>query len=51
MTQGEERLDSQAWRRRILHVAARHRIKHPRGNRQLKAIWEFDDQTFCGLPS
>jgi hypothetical protein len=51
MAQGTEGLDSQAGHRRILHVAARDGIKHPRGNRQLKAIREFDDQTLCGLPS
>jgi hypothetical protein len=43
--QGQEGLDHQAWRRRIVHKATRDRIEHPRGNRQLKALREFDDQT------
>ncbi len=51
IAQGQEGLDGQAWRRRIVHVAARERIEHPRGNRQLKAILEFDDQTLRGLTS
>ena len=44
-----EGLDGQAWRRRIVHEAARDRIEHPRGNSQLQAILEFDDQTIRGL--
>jgi hypothetical protein len=51
IAQDAEGLNSQAGHRRILHVAARDGIEHPRGNRQLKAIWEFDDQTLSGLPS
>jgi hypothetical protein len=43
--QGQEGLDRQAWCRRIVHKATRDWIEHPRGNRQLKAILEFDDQT------
>ena len=49
--QGEEGFNSQAGRRRIVHEAACERIKHPRGNRQLKTILEFDDQTLRGLPA
>jgi hypothetical protein len=49
--QGQEGFNGQAWRRRIVHEAACDGIEHPRGNRQLKAIREFDDQTLCGLPS
>ena len=49
--QGQEGLDGQAWRRRIVHEAAGQRIEHPRGNSQLKAILELDDQTLRGLPS
>jgi hypothetical protein len=49
--QGQEGLDGQAWRRRIVHEAAYERIEHPRGNSQLKAILEFDDQTLRGLTS
>ena len=51
VTQRQEGLDRQTWCRRIIHEAARDGIEHPRGNRQLKAVREFDDQTFCGLPS
>ena len=47
--QGQEGLDGQAWRRGIVHEAARDGIEHPRGNSQLKAIREFDDQTMRGL--
>jgi hypothetical protein len=47
--QGQKGLDGQAWRRRIMHEAARDGIEHPRRNRQLKAILEFDDQTLRGL--
>ena len=49
IAQGQEGLDGQTWRRRIVHEAARDRIEHPRGNSQLKAIREFDDQTLRGL--
>ena len=49
IAQGQEGLDGQTWRRRIVHEAARDRIAHPRGNRQRKAILEFDDQTLRGL--
>lgn len=49
IAQGQEGLDGQAWRRRIVHEAARDWIEHPRGNSQLKAILEFDDQTIRGL--
>ena len=41
--QGQEGLDRQAWRRRIVHQATRDRIEHPRRNRQLQAILEFND--------
>jgi hypothetical protein len=51
ITQRQEGLDRQPWHRRITHEAACAGIKHPRGNRQLKAIREFDDQTLCSLPS
>ena len=51
IAQGHEGLDGQTWRWRIVHEAACERIKHPRGNRQLKAILEFDDQTLRGLPA
>ena len=47
--QGQEGLDRQAWRGRIVHKATRDRIEHPRRNRQLQAILEFDDQTIRGL--
>jgi hypothetical protein len=47
--QGQEALDGQAWRRRIVHKAARDGIEHPRGNGQLKAILEFNDHTIRGL--
>ena len=47
--QGQEGVDGQTWRRRIVHEAARDRIEHPRGHRELKAILEFDDQTLRGL--
>ena len=49
--QGQEGFDRQTWRRGITHEAACDGIEHPRGNRQLKAIREFDDQTLGGLPS
>jgi hypothetical protein len=49
MAQGAEGLNSQTGHRCILHVAARDGIEHPRGNRQLQAILEFDDQTLRGL--
>jgi hypothetical protein len=51
IAQGQEGLDSQTWRRRLVHEAARDRLEHPRRNRQLKAILEFDDQTLRGLTS
>ena len=51
IAQGHEGLDGQTWRRRIVHEAACEWIKHPCGNRQLKAILEFDDQTLRGLTS
>jgi hypothetical protein len=51
ITQRQEGLDRQTWRRRIIHEVACDGIEHPRGNCQLKAIREFDDQTFCGLPA
>ena len=47
--QGQEGVDGQTWRRRIVHEAARNGIEHPRGNRQLKAILKFDDHTIRGL--
>jgi len=43
--QGQEGLNAEAWCRRIAHVAACQRIEHPRGDGQLKAILELDDQT------
>ena len=49
--QGQEGLDTQAWCRRIAHAAACERIEHPRGNGQLKAILEFDDETIRSLTS
>ena len=49
--QDPEGLDGQAWHRRIMHLAARERIEHPCGNRELKTILEFDDQTLGVLPS
>jgi len=51
ITQRQEGLDRQTWRRRITHEVACDGIEHPRGNRQLKALWEFDDQTLGGLPA
>ena len=51
IAQGQEGLDAQARRRCIAHAAARQRIKHPRGNSQLKALLELDDQTLRGLTS
>jgi hypothetical protein len=51
IAQSQEGLDGQTWRRRIVHEAACERIEPPRGNSQLKAILEFDDQTLRGLPS
>ena len=47
--QGQEGLDRQAWRRCIVHKATRDWIEHPRRNRQLQAILEFDDQALRGL--
>ena len=47
--QGQEGLDGQAWRRRIVHEAARDWLEHPWGNRQFKAILESDDQAIRGL--
>jgi hypothetical protein len=49
--QGAEGCNSQAGRRRIVHEATREWIEHPRRNRELKTILEFDDQTLRGLPS
>ena len=49
--QGQEGLDGPAWHRRIVSLAARERIKHPRGNSELKTILEFDNQTLRVLPS
>jgi hypothetical protein len=49
ITQGQEGLDAQAWCKRIAHAAARERIEHPRGNGQLQAIRELDDQTIRSL--
>ena len=51
LAQGQEGVNGQTGCRRIVHEAARDRIEHPRGNRELKAIREFDDQTLRGLPS
>jgi hypothetical protein len=51
ITQGQESLDAQEWRRCIVHVAARERIEHPRGQGYLQAILEFNDQTLRGLTS
>jgi hypothetical protein len=51
IAQGQQGLDGQAWSRRIVHEAACERIEHPRGNSQLQAILECDDQTLRGLPS
>lgn len=51
ITQRQEGLDRQTWRRRIIHEVACDRIEHPRGNRQLKALRELDDQTLGGLPA
>jgi hypothetical protein len=51
MTQGQEGLNAQAWRRRIVHVAARQWIEHPRGQGYLQAILEFNDKTIRGLTS
>jgi hypothetical protein len=47
--QGQASLDAQARHRRIAHVVAGQRIEHPRGDSQLKAILELDDQTIRGL--
>jgi hypothetical protein len=49
ITQGQEGLDTQVWCRGIAHAAAREWVEPPRGNSQLKAILEFDDQTLRGL--
>jgi hypothetical protein len=51
IVQGQEGLDGETRCRRIAHAAARERIEHPRGNSQLKAILEFDNQTLRGLTS
>jgi hypothetical protein len=51
IAQGQEGLDAQAWGWRITDVAACQGIEHPRGNRQLKAILECDDQAIRGLTS
>jgi hypothetical protein len=47
--QGQEGLEGQAWRWRIVRAAARDWIKHPRGHSQLQAILELDDHTLRGL--
>ena len=49
IAQGQEGLDAQTWSWRIADVAACQGIEHPRGNGQLKAILELDDQTIRGL--
>jgi hypothetical protein len=49
LTQRQESVDGQTWHVRIVHEAARDRIEHPRGNRELKTILEFDDQTLRDL--
>ena len=46
---GQEGLDAQAGGRRIADMATCHGIEHPRGNGQLQAILELDDQTIRGL--
>ena len=51
VVQGQEGLDGETWGRRIVHVAARERIEHPRGKSQLKAILAFENQTLRGLTS
>jgi hypothetical protein len=48
-TQGKESFDAQARHRRIAHVVAGQRIEHPRGDSQLQAILELDDQAIGGL--
>ena len=45
IAQGQEGPDGQPWRRRIAHVVACQRIEHPRGDSQLQAILELNDQT------
>jgi hypothetical protein len=49
--QTQEGLDTQVWHRRIAHVAAHERIEHPRGNGELKAILEFDNEAIRSLTS
>ena len=49
IAQGQEGLNAQAWGWRIADVAACQGIEHPRGNGQLKAILELEDQTLRGL--
>jgi len=49
VTQGKESLKAQARHRRIAHAVAGQRIEHPRGDSQLKAILELDDQAIGGL--
>ena len=46
---GQEGFDTQAGGRRIADMATCHGIEHPRGNGQLQAILELDDQTIRGL--
>ena len=46
---GQASLDAQARHRRIAHVVAGQRIEHPRGDSQLQAILELDDQAIGGL--
>jgi hypothetical protein len=46
---GQEGLDAQAGGRRIADMATCQGIEHPRGNGQLQAILELDDQTIRGL--
>jgi hypothetical protein len=46
---GQEGFDTQAGGRRIADMATCHGIEHPRGNGQLQAILELDDQTLRGL--
>jgi hypothetical protein len=49
IAQGQEGLNAQAWGWRIADVAACQGIEHPRGNGQLQAIRELEDQTLRGL--
>ena len=51
ITPRQEGLDGQTGHRGIVHLATRERIEHPCGNRELKTILEFDDQTLRVLPS